>query len=254
MFLKRLWFPGISKRPTEHKFFLWGKHRSFRDYISITGNNTVIHKLAAWAQREKTVTALNRYAQNRQDGYWYYWMVEDRILHLGLMMTSCDISGRPNLLIISGYGPMMAVNQHWERINAGSLATWSAMIQIGRENVLDMNDLNNRLAALPWPESGLEGELDIEERRLTEATEKIRHIIQADKQRCLRDKTVRIQMPDNDRTSDEDLAWPVACQQIMQMRPNSLFWGAVPGKKIMILFFREIVETDFIDFWEIGNN
>ncbi|MDY6903492.1 MAG: hypothetical protein SWH61_02295 [Thermodesulfobacteriota bacterium] len=248
MFQNRSWILGFKRRPSPPRYFIWGKHRSFADYIAVTGTNRVMHKLSAWAQREKTLTIVNRCVDEARQRHWHYWMITDNRLHLGLMSISRDRGGRPSLLIISGCGPEMAVGHEWERINTAGTASRHAMMKMAAGEIVDMDDLHRQLSGLPWPDPAEPAPVD--PHRRNDAIRKIRDSIQTDRARCLNDKTVRFRTIDDDVAGEDDPVWPEALRHVMQIRPKSMFWRTAGDITTMVLFFREMIETDFIDLWE----
>ena len=209
----------------------------------------MVQRFTDWAQREKTLSAVARCIKNDRFISWRYWLRENnRVFHCGVMMVSCDRSQRPNLLILAGRGEAAGDADNWESYSMGCRKTWLAMSAVGREDFNNLQALQARLATLPRPEIRL-SPVDLEEREAFQAVvRRFRQTIKTDKARCLTDKAVYIESADN---SEEDLLWnQVACRQVMQMTPDGLFMGGLPGKTRLVFFFRQLYETDFIQFWE----
>ncbi len=245
-----MWFPGICKKKiVSWEVALWGKHRSFGDYISCGDNNRLVQRFAGWSQREKTLSAVARCVKKEQWVTWYYWLQErNRIFHCGVAMISSDRTGRPNLLILSGQGEAAGNPNNWESFSLGCRQTWQAMAAMGREDFMDFAGLQARLTELPRPRPAF-SPLPLDTGRAYEAAAAaVSQTIQANRTRCLIDKTICIAGLDD---SEEDLLRKqIACRQIMQIVPNSFFMGGLPGQKRLLFFFRQLDESDFINLWE----
>jgi len=244
-----LWLPGIKKKQPPWEVTLWGKHRSFADYIACGNDNRIVQRFAGWAQREKTLSAVARSVKNERRLSWSYWLIEGgRNLHCGFMTTSRDKSGRPNLLILTGKEETPGRGDNWEMFSLKCRRTWRAMAALAGEAFADMAGLQARLSALPPPGHSAEAVLEESEPDFQSAREIVRKTIRASREKCLSEKTVRI---DGINTSEDDLfRYQGACREIMKITPDSVFVGGSPEKKQLILFFRQMDENDFIDLWK----
>lgn len=136
----------------------------------------------------------------------------------------------------------------WESYSRGCRKTWLAMSAVGREDFNDLQALQNRLATLPRPEKTVSPVYQETGEAFQAVVRRFRQTVKTDKARCLTDKAVYIDSTDS---SEEALLYnQVACRQVMQMTPDSLFLGGLPGKMRLIFFFRQPGETDFIQLWE----
>jgi hypothetical protein len=228
---------------------LWGKHPSFKDYLSVGDLNPCVVPFVQWVQNGFSTMSLRALRQDDAT-MWLFWILPNPSLYLcGLLASSKDLTNRPFPLLISGSGRTSTHDIPWEVLTHACRATWEGMKALRTDNLPSFTDLTNRLTSIPDPY--LNRTKSAESIVVSSRLSAYRVILRTNMNRSNDQDKIDLTL-ENGRESiwNDFFRWQHVVKQTVMKKPLMIFFNEIKARAH--IFFRPLQTADYIRMHSLG--
>ncbi len=158
---------GLKRKGGWAGGFAFGKHPSFKDFLSVGREDSLARALARWVE--------GGYREVAEKGglplSWRFWCRGiGEGWFCGVLRDSADALGRPFPLLLVLWGRFPGWEKEWERLGERLEGVWRELERMATRNWSSPGEMERAMEHLPAPEDGGAGFLGgVEEKRFFEA-------------------------------------------------------------------------------------
>ncbi len=248
-----------GKRDRKVSIYLEGKHPSFRDFIHVGIEGLLAQALRQWA-RSGYAEWLERRDSGHEAESWRFWTngpARGQVAW-GILRDSSDSIGRPHPLFILACCYARGWEKAWEQLPRVLDESWKGMEYLAARRFHAADELQREMAALALKRPGLgaddskQGVTSLRDNAGCAGMESMEQ--ELGRQRIKRCRVLRFFLGGDASASaiDNVLAWHMLLKQQISMVPRAVFAGGPAAQPYLYVFYRPLVQQDFVDMWSIS--